>query len=246
MPIYLDRSAAVASRVVFDLESLLVETLAGVCHSLDAVAQTRGGRFLRKLTIEDLRATRLRTLLVEIAGTDDEPLIDSLFRLYWRNYEDEGRYRAPLRPGARDLVAAIMEWGMELHYVTTLGPDTATKLVRELGLNRAITSIYTSPSPICGGARAGVFENFVSISAHPPGSFLLLSDHLPELMTAQRLGVPALGIGYGHTPHLVLDTLPGVLGVASSPTDVIDWLSAQALANEHVQAAAHRNAVRLH
>lgn len=246
MPKYSAGLIAEPSRLVFDLEAMLIDTVAGVQHALDVVARKQRANWRRLLTIEDLRSTRLETLITDIAGSADPKLIEKLSQDYWKMYEQESRYQAPLREGAMELVQALKEQGSELHYITTLGPEAATRLTRHHALNRMITSIYTSPAPICAYARASVFGHFVSESGHAPESFLLLSDHLPELMTAQRLGVPALGLAYGHAPQVVLETLPGVLGVASSPADVIDWLNARNLANQHVQAVATRYAARLH
>lgn len=214
-------------QIVFDLDSLLIDTLAGVRHALNAVAHTRGSAWLHPLTHEDLRCRSLADFITEIAGTDDPALIAELIERYWRVYEQDSRYRAPLRPGAEALLDAFEQRGAELHYVSTYGPQIATLLVRRHALQQRLTSVYTAPLGICPCARAGLFETFIAGRKHPADAHLLLSDQLSEIYTAQRLHVPVLALGYGCTPPQILDSVTALLGVAHTPDDVANWLLAR-------------------
>lgn len=235
-----------APGIVFDLESLLLDTAVGVRHALLSVAQGCRASPDRVPEGAALRTSKLSELLAVIAGTRDLSLISDLAEHYWRVYEQDSRYRAPLLRDASALLATLGGLGAELHYVSTLGPQASVRLVHQHGLNKAISSIYTPPAAICPGARAKLLENFIQSSSRIPDQHLVLSDGAGELYAAQRLGIPALALGYGATPLAVLESLPGLTGIAPSPSSVGDWLQAGSLARRSLQASARRESSRLH
>lgn len=226
--------------VIFDLESLLLDPYAGMRDALMSVARACHVSAARVPVDEFLGCSRLSDVLAEIAGTDDASLLADLTQHYRRVYEQESRYRAPLLPGARELLSRFAEVDAELHYVSTLGPLASTHLVHLHGLQKSIATVYTPAAAVCPGARGGLLETFVRASGRAAGEYLLLSDGYAELATALRLGVPALALGYGRTPLPLLEALPGLLGIALKPLDVSDWLAAGALAQRSVRCTAVR------
>lgn len=239
-------AASSSLQIVIDIDSLLVDTAAGVRHALHSVARLRNRRGTIRLTQEQLRSRSLADLIGEIAGCDDAGMIAELVEHYWRVYEQESRFRAPLLPGAASLMRTLAAMNANLHYVSTYGPQAATALVHRRGLAQLLTTVYTPPQSICPCARSPLFENFICGRVAPAHRHLLLSDHLPELYTAQRIGVPALALGYGRTAGPCLESVPGLLGVADSPQDVGRWLRAHAAADGYLHDRSRRTAAQLH
>lgn len=241
-----DVAEPIGPSIIFDLDALLIDTIAGVRNAFNAVARMRRGTFLKSLTRDDLRNRSLTDYITDIAGCSDPAVIAELTDHYWRVHEQEVRFRAPLLPGAARLLETLKDQRAELHYVSTDGPEAATRLVQRRGMQQMLTTIYTPPVAICPRARAPLLEDFINSREQPADSHLLLSDNLFELHTALRLGVPALALGYGQTPRQVLDAAPGLLGVAHSPDDVGSWLLARETAQRCLLNASRRPSARLH
>ncbi|MGQ0620496.1 MAG: hypothetical protein ACT4QA_11350 [Panacagrimonas sp.] len=163
-----------------------------------------------------------------------------------RACEPETRLRLPMRAGAESLLPTLAGQGMDLHYVSTLGPQASVMLVRRHRLIGALTTIYTPPQAVRPCARPALVASFVQSTKRPPQAYLLLSDWPPELYAAQVLGMTALGLGYGRVPPEQLESIPGLLGVASSPSEVSRWLLAGWGANQSRKLTSRRDAARLH
>lgn len=232
--------------VIFDLESLLLDPAAGVRHALTCLARACGADPARIPMAKALHGLKLDDVLAKLADTREERVIAQMAEQYWHFYEAESRYLAPLRAGASDLLTTLSDIGAELHYVSTLGPQASVRLVNAHGLNTALKSIYTPPIAICAGARAGLLERFVQNLQCPLADCLVLGDGGTELYAAQRLGIPALAIGYGRTSLALLESLPGLLGIALSPQEVSGWLRAGQLARRSLDGSVQRDSARLH
>ena len=123
-------AASSSLQIVIDIDSLLVDTAAGVRHALHSVARLRNRRGTIRLTLAQLRSRSLADLIGEIAGCDDAGMIAELVEHYWRVYEQESRFRAPLLPGAASLMRTLAAMNANLHYVSTYGPQAATAGIR--------------------------------------------------------------------------------------------------------------------
>lgn len=237
------------SQIVFDLDALLIDTIQGVRHALGSVARLRRRQQPRILSYEDIRARSLSSIVADIAGTDDPELIAEMTAHYWRVYEQESRYRAPLLPGAYELIEALGAQGMQLHYVSSYDPEVATRLVHRHGLQHILDTVYAPPKSICAcpGARATLFQNFIAGREHAAHEFLLISDSAMEIFSAMRLGVPSLALRYGGS-YLApaLESANGVLGVARSPRDVTHWLRAHQASRDALLVTSQRASSRLH
>ena len=232
--------------VIFNLESLLIDTVAGVRRALGSVARLCGHRGFPTLSQDDLRARSLGDLIGEMSHGSDAELQVEFVEHYWQTYEQRARYEAPLLPGARPLIELLPSLSSELHFLSTSGPDVATRLTHRHGLQNLLTSVYTPPSPVCASMRGALLEQFFRTQDVARSNCLVLSDCITELYAAQRLGVAALGLGYGLSPVNAIETVNGVLGVAQSPRDVALWLSAQAMTRRCLQAVTRRPSTHHH
>ena len=229
MPKPLPDDVSAGPIVIFNLESLLVDTVAGVRRALDSVARMCGHSGFPKLNREDLRSRSLGDLISDMTCGADATLAAEFVEHYWRVYEQQARYQAPLLPGAKALISLLPNLARELHYLSTAGPEVATRLTDVHGLQRALTSVYTPPTGVCSRARGVLLEQFFRTHDVVPSNCLVVSDCVTELYAAQRLGVATLALGYGHSPLQALESVAGVMGVAHSPRDVAVWLSAQSM-----------------
>ncbi len=159
---------------------------------------------------------------------------------------DHARYAAPLHREAMTIIERITGLGAEWHFVSTDGPEVATRMVRAFGLAEAVTTVYTPPTGICRRARSGLVENYINGRRESLASHLVVSDELFEIFAAQRLGVPTLAVANGQTPAQVIEAIPIPVGIARSLDELADWIEAHALARNCLSAAAVRPQGRLH
>lgn len=240
MPKPLPDDVSAGPIVIFNLESLLVDTVAGVRRALDSVVRLRGHSGFPKLSQEDLRSRSLGDLIGNMTCGTDATLAAEFIEHYWRVYEQQARYQAPLLPGAKGLIGLLPNLASELHYLSTAGPEVATRLAHVHGLQQTLTSVYTPPTAVCSRARGVLLEQFFRTQDVAPSNCVVVSDCVTELYAAQRLGVAALALGYGHSPLQALESVAGVIGVAHSPRDVAVWLSAQSMARRCLRAMTRR------
>lgn len=230
MPKLLPDDVSAGPIVIFNLESLLVDTVAGVRRALDSVARMCGHRGFPTLSQDDLRSRSLGDLIGDMSAGADPSLAAEFVEHYWRVYEQQARYQAPLLPGAKGLIEFLPGLTPERHYLSTSGPEVATRLTHRHGLQQTLTSVYTPPIAVCSRARGVLLEQFFRTQDVEPSDCLVISDCVTELYAAQRLGVAALALGYGPSPLQALESIAGLVGVAQSPRDVALWLSAQSMA----------------
>lgn len=232
--------------IVCDVEALFVDRAAGVCMALDAVARSRGSRWRGTLDGSDLRRRSLAECLREVAGDDDAEVLNSLADRYWHEYATTTRYAAPLWRESTSVIRRIVDLGAEWHFVSTDGPEVATRMVRAFGLATMVTTVYTPPTGVCRRARSGLVENYINGRSAPAASHLVVSDELFEIFSAHRLGVPTLAVTNGETPRQVIEAIPLPVGIARSLDEVGDWIEAHAVARNCLAATAARPHARLH
>lgn len=232
--------------IVCDVESLFVDRAAGVRLALDAVARSQGRRWRAALDGADLRSRSLAECLNEIAGDEGSEALPALAERYWAEYSSHARYEAPLHRDSMAIIERIASLGAEWHFVSTDGPEVATRMVRAFGLAEALTTVYTPQAGVCRRARSALVENYINGREASVASHLVISDELFEIFAAHRLGVPTLAVANGQTPIQVIEAIPLPVGIARSLDETADWIEAHALARNCLTATAARPHARLH
>ena len=232
--------------VVCDVEALLVDRVVGVQQALDAVAREFGQRWHGAADGRELWHRGLADCLLQIVGDADPATLSVLAARYRQHYGDRLRYAAPLRSGARAVLRRIVDAGAEWHFVSTDGPEIATRLVRAFGLATEIAVVYTPPVGICRRARSGLIDHYIAGRTAPKLAHLVVADALLDVFAAHRAGVPTLAMANGETPAEVIAALPLPVGIARNLDEAADWIEAQALARLSLARHATRGRARLH
>lgn len=221
----MQQSAGSVSRelqVIFDVETLLLDPGESMRESLRTalvdsglttmVEQIDGSAHVPKAELADL--------LAEILKMQDSARAETALGRFSEHYSQQGRYRCRFRPGSLQLLATLASTpGVAMHYMTHIGAVAAARVLDIYGLQQMPRSIYTGANPCCPGMRPTLLRDWLEHSAQASGNWLLLSDSQPELLTAKRLGIRAIGLGYGRVPQAMLRRLR-VDGVASDLREV--------------------------
>jgi phosphoglycolate phosphatase-like HAD superfamily hydrolase len=186
-------------QAIFDAESLLLDPTRSVQHSLREALRDVG----YTLPADAFRHWSLRTPLRDAVSillrSRDVMLVGEACARYFHHYDESGRYLCTLRPGSTQLLCRLAaEWRLELHYLTHIGADAASRLLDTFGLQHFLRSIVTPEWQCAPGIRLPLMEHLIESCGQPPSSWLLLSDHPCELLAAQRLHLRSIGLAYGR------------------------------------------------
>lgn len=225
----MQRSAGSVSQelqVIFDVETLLLDPGESMRESLrialvdsgltTMVEQIDGSALVPKAELSDL--------LAEMLKMRDSARAEAALRRFSEHYSQQGRYRCRFRPGSLQLLATLAATpGVAMHYMTHIGAAAAARVLDIYGLQQMPRSIYTGANPCCPGMRPTLLRDWLEYGAQGLGNWLLLSDSQQELLTAKRLGIRAIGLGYGRVPQAMLRRL-SVDSVVSNLPEVTSLL----------------------
>jgi len=212
--------------LIFDVESLLLDPTPGICESLQCALQDLGGHLPDHAFRHWSLRTPLREALAILMHGSDSQQLDKATAAFSRHYEQHGRFRSRLRPGALPLLKNLALNGrFDLHYLTHIGAQAAARLLDLHGLGEFVRSVFTAEVPACPGMRPHLMQQLVACSGRPPSRWVLLSDHPYEILAAQDLHLRSIALGYGRAP------LPALLqldpnAIAANLPDVAAQLDA--------------------
>jgi len=188
--------------VIFDPESLLLDPAPGIEYAMRWAMRDLGIEvpqrwFERNWTVR----TPFWETLTQLMETSDPELIEFGRERYFAHFNECGRFRCTLRPGSMQLLACLAsDPRLELHYLTHIGAERAARLLDAYGLSHFPRCVVAPEAPACPGLRLSLLKRHVEHGGRPLRSWVLLSDHPWELLTARRMGLRAVGIGYARMP----------------------------------------------
>ncbi len=187
--------------LIFDVESLLLDPTQGICESLQCALRDLGGHLPDRAFRHWSLRTPLREALAILMHGSDSQQLDKATAAFFRHYEQQGRFRSRLRPGALPLLKNLLRSGrFELHYLTHIGAQSAARLLDLHGLGEFVRSVFTAEAPGCPGMRPHLMRHLAACSGRPPSRWVLLSDHPYEIVAAQDLHIRSIALGYGRAP----------------------------------------------
>lgn len=196
-------------QVLFDVESLLLDPVAGMRESLLAALRESGLAELRASVTPASSEDDLRGLLLDLLSQRESARVDCALQSYCRHFNTHGRYRCRFRDGSLRLLATLAARSdLCLHYVTHIGAVAAARVLDVYGLRYLPRVVCTGEQLDCPGLRPALIRDTVAASSTPASRWVLLSDHPPELVAARQLGVRCIGLGYGRAPREALQQLP--------------------------------------
>lgn len=209
------------ARVIFDVETLLLDPLPGMADSIGwAMIEIGQAPTLQQMHNAGMGCRPISNVLATLLETDDGQIIASACERYHKHYNESGRFRCILREGAVEVLQQLSKDArFELHYLTHLGSRDASKLLSVYGLANLPSSVVTLGQPTCPGIRLPLMKYLVEQSEVGARSWILLSDHPLELLTAQQLGIRSIALGYGRCTLASLCAL-STDAVAGHPAEV--------------------------
>ena len=234
------------SRVVLDPEHVLMDPIIGVHKALLSVARACRVPPGRVPAPDILRRSNLQHALVEIAGGREQSLLMDLSRHYAQVYHAQARFEVPLRPGAGELLSAVIRSGAKLSAVSTLGTRDLERLLEAHQLLPWFEELFTPPEPVCPGARHQVLERWMSLHPGVGEEVMLISESPRELFSAGEQGMGSIALSLGLAPEDLLNSIRGVVAIAEDLDEVRDSLPQNTLPRPSVGHVPGPMRARLH
>lgn len=212
-------------QLIFDVETLLLDPLTGMIDSLGWTMIERG---LAPTSAEMKRAgvgqKPISQVLSALLETEDAFIVGEAVSRYHGHFNESGRFRCGLRPGALPLLQALAKDPLvELHYLTHIGARAAHKLLEQYGLAHLPMRLVTLEHATCPGIRLPMMKFMVEQAANGARRWMVLSDHPWELMAAHQVGIRSVGLAYGRSDLANLCALQPD-AIAAEPAEIIQLL----------------------
>ena len=214
-------AASSKGQIIFDLESLVLDTRAGISSSLQFTVQALGlspppGELEQCAGLQPIPTILHRWI-------KDADATRQALATYQDHFESEGRFQTSTLPQASVLLETLAGIGWELQYLTHIGQTAAQRMLDTFAPQLPVHSIISTRRPGSGMMRPHLLSALLNDTALPRRQSLLLSDHPLELAAARDLQLPVLALGYGRAPAPVLAAYQPV-GLSLSCTHVAQTL----------------------
>lgn len=212
--------------VLFDVDGTLLDT--NFLHTLCwAEAMRHQGHEVPMAVVHHAIGMASGELLDHCLGTDrdtDDNALKAahttLYRQYW------GRL-VPL-PGARDLVRACSERGLDVVLASSASDDELEALTDALDADDAITAATSSADAEAGKPAPDILQSALDASGVDPATSVFVGDSVWDGYAAQRAGIRFVALTCGGTPGPELRRA-GAIELWEHPRDLLENLGRSVL-----------------
>ncbi len=223
-----ERPLALADPVLFDLDGTLVASgpgiLASVRHALNALGEPiPSDKALARFVGPPLQDS----FRVE-CGLDEARAWQAVLA-YRERYTSIGQFESSVYDGIPEVLAALQDAGRRLVVATSKPEPYARTILAHHGLADAFIEVVGSELDGRRTAKAEVIAEALSRLGQRadsgPGTPVMIGDRSHDVLGAQALGVPAVGVLWGHGTADELREAGATL-LAEHPADLLAALDA--------------------
>lgn len=197
--------------VVFDLDGTLVDSVADLAASLNAVLERQG---LRAHTLDEVRRMiggGVKVLLQRAHKAQGHTLDDHAAAPLAETFLDHYRPRATettvLYPGAVELIEDLVRGGTKLAICTNKPTDISVAILETLGIDHHFGAIVGAEEGQPRKPDPAALRLALERLGAAPHEAVMIGDSGADVGCARALGVPVIVVGYGYT-----QTPPEALG----------------------------------
>lgn len=195
--------------IIFDLDGTLVDSVPGLTHALNVVAQARN---LKVLTEDDVRrmvgqgAWNLSKRCLEHVGVEPtEDHIREFGQAFLEAYESTWRVGTPPFEHIEHLLRTLTSAGIPCSILTNKPQLVTNDIIRELFHDRGIPL-----SPVYGASDRFPRKPDITGIHHiardwdiPLDHLIFVGDSEIDALTAQKAGIPCLLVDWGYQDHFL-------------------------------------------
>lgn len=190
--------------IVFDLDGTLIDSAPDIITAANITLQRHGKPAQSDEVITSHIGEGLRKLIDDLFSQDQLPAeqLRAIENEFLQTYQSVMFDKTRIYPGVEKFLS---EYTGPVGIITNKNVSPAKALVSHLGLSRfpwvqifgADSLAEKKPSPL-------PLQTMMGLANRSPGSTLMIGDGIPDMVSAQRAGVAAIGIGFGYTKTEVL------------------------------------------
>lgn len=212
--------------VLFDLDGTLLDTRQDVGDAMNRVLASKGFPTHATEDYGTFLGSGARALVVRALPENyrDEATIKASLEIFRLDYQENCTVKTAPYPGIAELLDKLVMRGIKIGILTNKPHDTTLVCVRDLLAQWPFDVVIghrdgqpTKPDP--GGALEAAQRMGVA-----PDEILYLGDTEVDMETAQRAGMPPIGVAWGFREAQVLEE-SGAQAVISEPQDLLDFLT---------------------
>jgi phosphoglycolate phosphatase len=182
--------------VIFDLDGTLVDSLPGIEFAVKSAFAACGMPY-PALDLRSMIGPPIRTILAQMAGTNDASTLTHLESAFRASYDSEGWRKSYCYPGTRATLESLYEAGLRLFVVTNKPRHISLRIIETTGIQRFFERIVTRDSRAPQYAdKKEMLASLIGSSGVAPADCVLVGD------TAEDAGAAcAIGIKFAHATH---------------------------------------------
>jgi phosphoglycolate phosphatase len=186
--------------ILFDLDGTLLDSIPGIEYSVRAAFAAAD---LDEYAF-DLRqwiGPPIRTILSNVARTEDPVLLDALERAFRASYDAEGWRKTPCFPGVLEVLAAMKAAGHRLFIVSNKPRQVSCRILEMQGIATHFERIYTRDSiepPYA--SKAGMLQALLADHRLGGQDCVMVGDTMEDASAAalHKIGFIFMEHGYGE------------------------------------------------
>lgn len=185
--------------VLFDQDGTLFDSIPGIEFSVRA-AFAAAGLEDRELDLRPWIGPPIRTILSNVAKTEDPVLLDTLEGAFRASYDSEGWRKTPCFPGVPEVLAAMKGAGHRLFIVSNKPRHISLRILEMQGIASLFEQICTRDSTKPPYAsKAGMLEAILNDHRLKAEDCVMVGDTMEDLSAAalHKIGFIFMEHGYG-------------------------------------------------
>jgi phosphoglycolate phosphatase len=186
--------------VLFDLDGTLLDSIPGIEYSVRAAFAAAGLEYC-ELDLRRWIGPPIRTILSNVARTEDPPILDALERAFRESYDSEGWRKTPCFPGVTDVLTAMKGAGHRLFVISNKPRHVSGKILEMLGIQSHFEQIYTRDSAEPPYAsKAGMLQALLSNHRLTSRDCVMVGDTMEDASAAalHKISFIFMEHGYGE------------------------------------------------
>lgn len=185
--------------VIFDLDGTLVDSRAGIVHSLNFALESCGyPRVNDDRELSWFVGPPLQECFRKLGVTDDSSVIERLVAAYSEDYASVGMYESSLYPGTTEVLHDLFDRGIVLILATSKLTAFAEGILQSFELDELFGKIIGSDMDGSTSTKDEQIGYVMGAYGGPASGYILVGDRGDDIVGARRNGIDSIGVLYGY------------------------------------------------
>jgi len=182
--------------ILFDLDGTLVDSKAGIFHSIHYALDKMGIAMPEEKVLMRFLGPPLVYSFQEYIGMSEEDAVRAV-ALYREYYSPTGMFEFTLYPGVETMLKKLTASGRRCYLATSKPEVYAEKILKKAGIRDYFTEITGSLIPKGRDDKEEVITFLLEKAGIRAEESVMVGDRFYDIEGAHKVGLAAIGVGYG-------------------------------------------------